>query len=319
MHRKTLTKSIPFVVVLAVLPSLAFCLDIHSKAGTTGFGFLRIGPGARAVAMGNAFTGVTGDIYSSYWNPAGLARIEQSQATATYLNYLLDIQSGYLGYARPCAKAGVFGLTLQYMNFGDLDKTDETGTVTGTFAASDVSLSISYGRTLREDLSIGATFSPLIHENIDEYSSLAMAFSLGAQYELPVEGGLTIGAAVQHLGATLKGFTDEHKDDLPLNFRLGGGLHLAHLPVLLACDANKAIDQDFKLSLGGEITPHENLAIRLGYRFNNSDLKLGTGKDDYIGLSGGFGLVLRQYTVDYALSSFGELGLVHQVTISAAL
>ena len=289
------TVSVTTILIFTARPIL--CSDIHSKAGTTGFGFLKIGAGARAVAMGSAFAGVTGDVHSTYWNPAGLAWIEDRHATATYLNYLLDIQSGYIGYAQPYRDIGVFGITVQYMNFGDFDKTDVSGDIIGSFGASDVAIGLSYGRELTDEMSIGATFYPLIRESIDEYSAMAAAFSLGLQYHFPVEAGLTVGAAVQNLGATFSGFTDDYKDDLPLNLRLGGGLRLAHLPFLLAFDLNKSIDQNFRFNLGGELTPNEMLFFRAGYRFRSSDLKIGTSKDNHVGITGGFGLNLRSYTV----------------------
>ena len=307
------------VLTLVFVSQPVVCSDIHSKAGTTGYGFLKIGAGARAVAMGSAFAGVTNDIHSSYWNPAGLAWIDGKRATATYLNYLLDIQSGYIGYAQPFRDIGVFGITIQYMNFGDFDKTNTTGETIGSFGASDVALGLSYGRLLTDKMSVGATVYPLIRESIDEYSASAVAFTLGLQYHLPLEAGLTVGAALQHLGTTLSGFTNDYKDDVPLNIKIGGGLNLAHLPLLLALDLNKPTDQNLRFNLGAELTPNELLSVRAGYRFNTSDLKVGTSKDDYVGLTGGFGLNLRSYSVDYALSSFGELGFVHRVTVSAVL
>ena len=166
---------------------------------------------------------------------------------------------------------------------------------------------------------MGATFYPLIRESIDAYSASAVAFSLGGQYHFPVEAGLVVGAAVQHVGATLSGFTDDYKDDVPLNFKLGGALNLAHLPLLLALDLNKATDQNLRFNLGAELTPSQRLSLRAGYRFNASDLKVGTSKDDYAGITGGFGLNLRSYSVDYALSSFGEFGFVHRITVSTLL
>jgi hypothetical protein len=269
--------------------------------------------------MGSAFAGVTSDVHCSYWNPAGLAWLEDRQASATYLNYLLDIQSGYMGYVQPYKNIGVFGLTVQYMNFGSFDKIDENGTSQGTFGAYDIALGLSYGRIVTEKLSVGATLYPIIRESIDEYSALATAFNVGLQYYLPVEAGLTLGAAVQNVGTTVSGFTSDYKDKLPVNMKLGGGLKLEHLPFLIAFDLNKSTDSGLRFNLGSEVTLSDMLQFRIGYRFNSSDLKVGTSKDDYVGLTGGFGLTFQTYTIDYALSSFGELGFVHRITISSTL
>ncbi|UCE17611.1 MAG: PorV/PorQ family protein [Gemmatimonadota bacterium] len=320
-------------LAVTLISQPVLCSDIDSKAGTTGYGFLKIGAGARPVAMGGAFAGVRGDIHCSYWNPSGLAWIEAKQATATYRNYLLDIQSGFIGYTQPYKNMGVFGITVQYVNYGNIDQIDfneTTGQIEhgGSFGAHDIAIGLSYGRLVTDEISVGATLYPLIRESIDQYSATAVAFSFGFQYHLPVEAGLTVGAAFQNLGTTLNGFTDDHKDDLPANLKLGGGLRLAHLPILIALDINKSIDlarpvdldePNFKFNLGTEVTPNDLLHFRMGYRVNSSDLKVGSSKDTFVGFTGGFGLNLRSYTLDYALSSFGELGFVHRITVSALL
>ncbi|MFW6348068.1 MAG: hypothetical protein ACOC2C_05605, partial [Cyclonatronaceae bacterium] len=42
--------------------------------------FMSVGSGARALGMGSAQVGITGDVTSAYWNPAGLARVEDIEA-----------------------------------------------------------------------------------------------------------------------------------------------------------------------------------------------------------------------------------------------
>ena len=48
--------------------SLSFAQDAPKYSNE----FLAVGVGARALGMGNAFTAVTNDVTSGYWNPAGL-------------------------------------------------------------------------------------------------------------------------------------------------------------------------------------------------------------------------------------------------------
>ena len=50
-----------------------------TKVGTTAAKFLSIPVGARAVGMGGAFVAVADDASSLYWNPAGIARLSQSE------------------------------------------------------------------------------------------------------------------------------------------------------------------------------------------------------------------------------------------------
>jgi len=50
------------------------------KTGTAALQFLKLGVDARAIGMGEAYTAVSDDISSVYWNPAGLAPAYQNQA-----------------------------------------------------------------------------------------------------------------------------------------------------------------------------------------------------------------------------------------------
>ena len=47
----------------------------RGKVGTTGFQFLKIGPSARAVAMGESFIALANDASAMYYNPAGLTQL----------------------------------------------------------------------------------------------------------------------------------------------------------------------------------------------------------------------------------------------------
>ena len=55
------------------------------------------GIGARAQAMGNAFVGIADDYSATYWNPAGLAKMQKSELTGDF-NYLrFNNSTTYLG------------------------------------------------------------------------------------------------------------------------------------------------------------------------------------------------------------------------------
>jgi hypothetical protein len=61
--------------LLAAAPAHAQSSLGGQRAGTSSGTFLRIGVGARAVAMGETFVAVANDPSAIYWNPAGLASL----------------------------------------------------------------------------------------------------------------------------------------------------------------------------------------------------------------------------------------------------
>ena len=49
------------------------------RAGISAFQFLKIGVGARGVAMGESFVAVANDASALFWNPAGLVQFNQNE------------------------------------------------------------------------------------------------------------------------------------------------------------------------------------------------------------------------------------------------
>src|SRR5450755_104165 len=76
-------KKLLFAFMWAAWPSM-----VLGSSGTSGGDILSIPVGARAIAMGEAYTAQADDVSSLYWNPAGLAILNQSQASFMYNQFL---------------------------------------------------------------------------------------------------------------------------------------------------------------------------------------------------------------------------------------
>src|SRR2546423_897852 len=62
-----------------------------SGAGTSGASVLNIPVGARAIGMGEAYPALADDASSLYWNPAGIALLNQSEASFMYNQLFEDL------------------------------------------------------------------------------------------------------------------------------------------------------------------------------------------------------------------------------------
>src|SRR5690606_35603582 len=118
-----------FVLIFALLLSgiSADAVAQGKKRAQTGMKFLTVATDARSAAMGDAMTAVEqfGGI-SMFHNPAGMARLETfSNLTLGQVNYIADIQYNYGTFAiKPAGgRFGVFGLSMLYVDYGEIQAT----------------------------------------------------------------------------------------------------------------------------------------------------------------------------------------------------
>ncbi len=283
-------------------------------AGSGGFDVLNTSVGGRPSAMGSAFIAVPGDIYDLVYNPAGLARISSSLGTLTYIDHLLDFQSGFIGYARPTA-SGVLGIGVQYLDFGQFERLDNVGNKLGSFGANNLVVSLSFARTYGSRVMYGVN-GKLLRAEIDTYGSTAFALDAGVMIEMPAPD-LYIGFGIFNLGAVQSAFIDT-KEQLPLTIRVGFSKKLEHLPLLASFMLAKQRDEKLRFGAGGDFQLSDNLFLRLGYNSLGTDQRVGTDRDRFAGVSLGLGLRVSRYSLDYSFSSFGEVGSLNRVSVSGS-
>ena len=309
-----LMKKISIFVTIFFLCVNIFAISAAENSTTAGFHFLRTFPGARPSAMSGAFISFAGDIHSIYYNPAGLAEIKGRVASASYLNHVLDFQSGFAAYSQPLKNLGQLAVSVNYMDYGEFDETDVNGNQVGKFNAGSYYLTASLARMLNKNLLVGAS-AKFIHSAIDKYSASAVAVDLGMIYHVPFIQDFNFGVGVFNLGTAVSAFIDS-KDNLPLNVVVGFSKKLAHLPLEYSISANKYIDDDVQLNVGGEFTLSKNVWLRLGYSSLGKNQKIGATGDQFAGMSLGLGMLWRNYQLDYSLSSYGAIGYLNRMSFS---
>src|SRR5262249_28910008 len=95
------------LAVLLLAPARAHALG--ESAGTTAVPMLQVPMGARAFAMGTAFTAVASDVSILHYNPAGLANLSEREATMMYLDGRQDPNLEYFAGERPLPFRGFTG------------------------------------------------------------------------------------------------------------------------------------------------------------------------------------------------------------------
>ena len=298
-------------LIALFLCSVSTAHAINANAGTTGFNFLKIGVGARAMALGGAYATATADPEAAAWNPAGLWGIDERTATLSFNHYLVDSQAGFVSVTLPAQKR-VWSISANYVTYGTMQRTDGEGVDLGSFSAADMAAYLSLAQPVWRDwLTLGGSLKA-IYSNIDEFSSDAYALDLGLLIRGPLQG-MHLGASLSNLGFVRSAYVGEFKDSLPVHMRIGLSHRPAHMPIpmLLLADFNLPNDSDPYLSLGLELQLISGLYVRPGYSLQQA----GSADEEAMGLSAGAGFAAKRYRLDYAYSSYADLGDVHRVSI----
>lgn len=298
------------------------CQATLARAEGSGAAFLKIGVGARPIAMGNAFTAVADDINAISWNPAGLARIGSREVGATHAELFADTRYEYVAYAHPLSNRsggssyGTLGLGILHLSQGTIQGRDASRRPTAGFSGSDTALSLAFGRAIGGSASLGSGLKYL-SSSIGGESAHSVALDLGATYR-PRVRGLALGASLQNLGPGLAFISDTNS--LPLTLSVGASLRLGS-GILPAMDLRtRPGDGKISAGLGMEYAALPVLSLRAGYlsALAGGLSANGAANDkfgDAAGLGAGIGLRVSRYYLDYAFTPFGELGNVQRISL----
>jgi hypothetical protein len=213
---------------------------------------------------------------------------------------------------------------INYLSYGDFDRTNSIGEKLGTFGGSDFLFAVSYAMKIRNDLYAGATVK-YISEKIDTYSATGIAFDFGAKYVIIKDlyddrPRVSAGFMIQNLGTQLTTFTENgDKESLPLNFRFGGAALPKGLPVLIAADLVLPTDNDIHVGIGFETTKLQPLFLRIGWNSFGSNYKTDSGNDALAGFSAGFGIEYKRMQISYTVSPQADLGTSHRITLTGGI
>ncbi len=306
------------MLMMIILLSILLSAE-NENAGTSGFTFLKVNYSARAAAMGNAYTGLSNDADAVFFNPAGLVQISSPQASLTYMSYLIGIDCGSAVYAYPVNDKTSFAVFAKGLSATEertiADEMGQYAGIDGTFGMSDFIFGISAARYLIDILDVGINVK-FIQESLDDNSASAVVFDAGIMHQT-TNKNLKLGIAFKNIGKQLTYYTDnEYEEVLPTTLTVGFNYHPKD-KLYITADIYKPFDNDIFGRFGLEYQVHPILALRAGYKTNASDWATGGDNDFLSGISFGTGFDLSKYNLkmDYAIVSYGDLGLVNQISI----
>ena len=349
---KTINKIFLMLALICIAAMSSFAQD---KAGTTSMQFLEVMPVARATAMGEAYAAVASGAEAIFYNPAGLAWADHQELSLTYVNWIFDAKLYDLSYAVPVGSLGVFGLQLQYVDYGDFDEAIAYGSsyfpgqtlpyLTGrTFRPYDILAGVSYAKKLTDRFSFGLTAKYAYESLYDKdfysvdgsgtaYSGDAnrgvMLFDAGFRYNTGYRT-IQIGASAQNFGSDIKYTTTDgtYSYPAPLELRMGICGDLIGNNALLVQSSKNRFGLAFDVFLSNDATQQEHLgveyefegifALRAGYKFNYSTegFVCGGGVRQTIGN--------MRLSVDYSFGAMDRMisdytGNVHRISLGVGI
>jgi len=321
---------------LAVMPAEAQLVPNlgGQRAGISAFQFLKIGVGARGVAMGEAFVAVTDDASSLFWNPAGLVQTPENQVFVAHTEYVADIRHEYLGAMYHLSDVDVVGIAFTSLHMEDMEITTETQPMgTGRyFGFGDAGIGLSYARKMTDQFSFGATVR-YVQETLDALRMRSVMIDLGTYYYTGL-GTSRFAVVISNFGADVspEGITTPldgtpvetfQSFSLPTLFKLGFAMD----PVLTeehrvtaSVQLNHPNDNAENVRLGVEYAWQNTFFLRGGVKRTIGQRLLGadeTSEESFM-LGAGFRATtsVSTITADYAFAEFGRLGSLHRFSVA---
>ncbi|MFT5617549.1 MAG: hypothetical protein ACI85I_000772 [Arenicella sp.] len=330
-HGLHLELKIPQFIMRKLLYSALLFLPFLANAqlgGSSSFDYLSLPTNAKQIALGAYnITASAQDVNMFLANPALLADSLQEKLSFSFHPYYADAKAVSLAYAHEFKKAGVWGMGIQNIGYGDFELTDASGAVLGSFDANELALTISHGRKIKH-FALGASMK-LAQSNIANYSSSGLFFDVGGAFLHPTKD-LRIGWAVKNAGFVLSSYTDTENFEAPLDVQVGFTFKPKKMPLRVSLTAHHLQEFDIayddpsddgktdalgnpineeitfadKLSrhfvIGGEFVISKNLNARFGYNFlRRRELAL-DNRQATTGFS--YGCMLRIKKMEFAFS-----------------
>jgi len=263
--------------------------------------FEYLGVGARPTGLSNSYTAIADDVYGIYFNPGGVAFIENSEIATEYARLWLNLtdesnlSNGFIGYVHPL-KDNVSKLGAYWQNFS----------LVGYYTENV--LTFSYSRKTSDILGIGIGLKYMQQNySMDNYTKIDPVFNYGDRTGKSVVGvdtGLLwnfypdyfLGISLINLNQPNISLDENEEETLPLTINFG-----------LAYRYNYKYSNSFNLSFGLTNTKDDiktQAGIEKWFHKNKWAIRggFGFGSRQYFNLSLGAGLRFKTAQVDYSFA-----------------
>ncbi len=317
-------------IIFLLVPCLLMA-ETFAPVGTSVAQFLEIGVGARATGMGEAFTVMSDNAEAAFWNPAGLADIEDYNLFTSYNQWPAGISIGGIALAKTFPGIGTFAVNSVYLMTDDMEITtiDQPEGTGENFSINNYSVGLSFSRYLTDKVSIGIT-NKIVHEDYYNHGYTTWALDLGTIYRTDFRG-LKLGMSILHFAPEIqfdgsyidhsdpKSYeADEERDfekySLPINFRVGASINLLEMrdhKVVMAGDMIHPNNNIEQYNAGIEYCMKNMIFLRTGYKLSADEGGFAVGGGAKLSLMNSFNIM-----VNYSYADMGVLNGINRFSIN---
>ncbi|MBN1599885.1 MAG: type IX secretion system protein PorQ [Bacteroidales bacterium] len=325
--------------LLPVIFTFNLCFVQAQSGGDNVFDFLNLTNSARVAALGGQQVSIyDNDLNMVFHNPSLLNGSMSNSIVLNYVNYIYDVNYGYVSYARTVDRYGNFGAGIHYIDYGSFREADIYGERYGTFNARDYSFNLYYSRPILDSLfNVGGTIKA-IQSKIETYNSFGLAIDAGITYHNE-DRLFTAALVIKNLGVQLNTYSESSGNEpLPFEIQLGITQKLKYAPFRISIlgqhletgnlryeselseedeidPATGETKKEDKLGnfadnvmrhivIGLEFVPTKSFNIRLGYNYKRrQELKI-VDKTGFTGFSWGVGIRIYKFHISYGRASY---------------
>jgi hypothetical protein len=178
--------------------------------------------------MGQAMVAAKPGSEGIWWNPASIGGQTQKELAIHYSKTVAGVGDA-LTFVAPTHSFGTMALSVNILDIGEQQLTDDTGQPIGLIQPRDVDFAGTWALNFTKRLSAGMNYKVIqvrvdcsgVCTSVGQEVQSSRAVDLGAQWDAEVGAPLTLGVAVRNLGGRLNSRETNRRDPLPTQVELG--------------------------------------------------------------------------------------------------
>ncbi|MBR6846294.1 MAG: type IX secretion system protein PorQ [Bacteroidaceae bacterium] len=303
---------IPFLLLLLL------SLETSAQESTSIFNFLNLPTSAHATALGGKNISLIEDDASLiFQNPALMGSVSDKTLNLNFMTYMQGSKTGSVSYVQAQGERGTWGVSTQFVGYGDIPNVNTEGIILGKKGALDMAIAGGYSYML-SDYWVGGVTGKFLYSNYAGYSSIGLAVDLGVSYFNP-DNDFSFAFVAANLGGQVKAFGEVH-EKLPVDLQFGISKGLGSWPVrvhvmlydmlhwdkayyLTDCSGFRVFLNHLDIGLDATLF-NGRFWVGMGYNFRRATCMVAEGASNASGITFGAGINIKRFKLGLAYGNY---------------